>query len=73
MNDNKVVDVQNTMCELDDKIWGKYYPNRKTDKTDRTLTNAYIWLKYDIEAILCDKDIDTYEEIEDILSIINSS
>ena len=69
----RIIAIQKTMCELDEKIWEKYYPNDNEEESKPELHTAYIWLRNDIVHILADDEIDTTEAEKDILSMIEDT
>lgn len=69
----KIIAIQKTMIELDEKIWKKYYPNDNIEESKPELHVANIWLRNDIVHILVDENIDTIEAQKDILSIIEDT
>ena len=69
---NEIENMQKTMCELDEKIWNKYYPQDSTEEKPG-LHTAYIWLRNDIVHILADNDIDTMEAEKEILAMIKET
>lgn len=68
----KMQKIQTVMCNLDDLIWKKYFPNQETDVSKRTLDAAHLWLKNDVIAILayCDE---IQADAADVFSFIEES
>lgn len=68
----KMMKIQKAMCDLDGRIWKKYYPDEDTKISQPELHTACIWLRNDIVHILTDGDIGRSKAREDILAIIKA-
>ena len=64
--------IQQTMCDLDEKIWSHFYPNFKSEDSP-SLHTAGIWLRNDIVSVLSDTKIDMEIAKNTILSMINDT
>lgn len=68
----RVQQCQETMRNLDNEIWKKYFPETTEDMPDAPLEQVYLWLKNDILAILAYHD-ELNADPNDIFSMIEAS